>query len=177
LFVKTGPIASGVVSFSDFPNANVTVSNPSGGVLSYTSVTGSMSFVVAGCQVSIPDVSLGSHKVSEFKSQPYTSNPANVAVQLTNCPQTVPIRYQIDQMTGYANQAQSIVNVTGGASGVGVQLLDSSGAAPSPMGSQQLIGSGSLNYSLMFKARYYKTGATVSPGKANAVMGFTIFYQ
>ena len=177
VFVKMGPIASGVVGAIDVPTANVTVSNPPNGVLSYTTVTGSIKFVVAGCHISIPNVYMGSHKVSEFSSRPFSSNPADVNVQLTNCPQTVPIRYQMDQMTGYANQSQSIVNVTGGAVGVGVQLLDSSGAVPSPMGSQQLIGSGQLNYSLSFKARYYKTGSVVGAGKANAVMGFTLFYQ
>ncbi|MCY1432841.1 Fimbrial protein [compost metagenome] len=119
---------------------------------------------------------LGTHSTSEFSPNPYTAN-KNFTISLTNCPQTSQIRYQFDELTGYANQAQSIVNVTGGASGVGVQLLNADGSAPSPMGSPQLIGSGSLNYTLPFKARYFKTGSTITPGIANSAMAFTLTYQ
>ncbi|MFS2124594.1 fimbrial protein [Pseudomonas sp. Pseusp97] len=174
-FIKTGPIASGLISSANIPLAKAYLG--SGPTIFYLVVSGSVNFVVSGCQVSVPNVPLGTHEVSELSSNPYTANPSSFSVSLNNCPQTVPIRYQIDQITGYANQAQSVVNVTGGATGVGVQLLKSDGTTPSPMGSQQLIGSGSLGYTLSFKARYFKTGTTVGAGAANATMGLTLFYQ
>ncbi len=45
------------------------------------------------------------------------------------------------------------------------------------MATQQLIGTGQLNYTLNLKARYYQTAAIVGAGKANAIMGLILLYQ
>lgn len=137
--------------------------------------TGSVNITVLACQISIPNVSLGTHHVGEFASQPFSQS-VGFNVSLSNCP-TAPIRYQLDPMTSYANQAQSVVNVTGGATGIGIQLLDGAGQNPTPMGSSQALGSGSTSYTLPFKTRYFKTGSTVSGGGADASIGFTLIYQ
>lgn len=96
---------------------------------------------------------------------------------------------QVDPLTTPVNAANGVLSLTTGsdatghpmATGVGVQLLDSSGAPRALSTRQQVSGqlsaspNSSINISL--GARYLQTANTVTPGKANAVATYTIVYE
>jgi len=117
--------------------------------------------------------------MSEFQGVGSTTAPVPFSVQLTNCPQAGGVYYQMDAVNGYAAQPQSVVNLqSGGATGIGVQLLDSTGSTIVPMGTAQtLTTNGSLNYTIPFQARYYQTSSAVTAGVANTAMTITMTYQ
>ncbi|EPV3840253.1 fimbrial protein [Morganella morganii] len=66
---------------------------------------------------------------------------------------------------------------TGTATGVGIQLLYDS--QPLTLGTDVPVGSSSAggSFSVPLQARYYQTGNTITTGKANAVLTFTMTYQ
>lgn len=96
---------------------------------------------------------------------------------------------QVDPVTTPIDAANGVLSLATGtdamgrpmATGVGVQLLDSSGAPRALSTPQQLSNelsaapNSSINISL--GARYLQTANTVTAGKANAVATYTIIYQ
>lgn len=65
----------------------------------------------------------------------------------------------------------------GVATGVGIQVIDGQ-KAPVKYGEPALVGaSKDGDYVLPFTARYYQTGNTVTPGRANGTANFTIDYK
>lgn len=138
---------------------------------------------------STPDVQvpLGSHRKSEFKGAGYTTNAVSFNFALNNCPAGLggfgpAIQYKLDATTAVLNSSQSVVALdeTSGATGVGVQLLDGDGSV-FPLSTYKTFSGYSSatggTYSIPFKARYYQTAATVTPGKANSSMTVTMLYQ
>lgn len=179
-FVKTGPIASGKVNFTDLPTTAISVDKI------YTIITitpaGSVDLVVPSCLVNTPVVHLGTHNASEFRGiGTGTASATAFNVELEGCPQLVRISYRMDAVTGYADQAQSVVELEPGAmtaTGIGVQLLNEAGSAPHPMGSPLPVSpSGELSYTLAFKARHFQTASAIQGGQTSALMTITLLYD
>lgn len=140
-----------------------------------TQVTGS-----APCTTSNVTVNLGNHNASEFGGPGSTTAATDFTIELRNCPAGMRrIAYQIDPAAAIVpGTGNSVVTLSAGstATGVGVQLLDATGA-PVAMSTQLSIGDSGGSYTIALKARYYKTGATVGGGSANSAMTFTITYN
>ncbi|HEF4761901.1 TPA: type 1 fimbrial protein [Pseudomonas putida] len=178
-FIKTGPVGSGSVNAADIPQVSASISS-SGIVLYYLAASGSIHFTVPGCTVNAPTVPLGTHSVGEFTGPGYSSHSVDFNVTLSDCPTAGSIFYQLDSVNGYESLAQSIVKLQGGtgaASGIGVQVLNTTSLAPFPMGAPQPLVTGPSNFSLPFKARYYQMTSTVTTGVANAAIGITLTYN
>ncbi|EOI3567451.1 fimbrial protein [Cronobacter dublinensis] len=126
-------------------------------------------------------VSMGKIAKSVFSSVGATSTPTLFKIQLKNCPETVTsasITFGGTPDTNN-NNVLALKSETGVASGVGVQILDSS---ESPLNlltpsSDYSLESGDVTNDLQFGARYIATSATVTAGKANAVSTFTVVYN
>ena len=108
---------------------------------------------------------------------PDDANTRSFGIDLT-CDAGTKINFQID---GSAQDAsRGILNLTGGngsATGVGIQLLYKD--APLVLSSviNNGVVSGSGNYSILLKARYYQTTTNITTGTANASATFTLTYQ
>jgi major type 1 subunit fimbrin (pilin) len=74
----------------------------------------------------------------------------------------------------------AVIQNTGTAGGIGVQLSDRSGnsfvtGVPSPQAS--LAANGTQTLSFTYFAKYYQFGTTVTPGTVNATAQYTMTYQ
>lgn len=184
-FVKTGVITGGVVTVSGLAaQAGIDISpytNPSH--IADINLTGSATFVVLACTTPDVTVPMGPHPKSEFSGTGSTTTAVNFNIALNACPAGMnSIQYQIDPVTSVISNGQSVVALdnSSSAAGVGVQLLDGTGAA-FPLSTQNTFsgynaGTGG-SYTIPMRARYYQTSATVSPGPANTSMTFTMTYQ
>ena len=140
-----------------------------------TQVTGN-----SPCTASNVTVNLGNHAPTEFGGVGSTTAAIPFTIELRNCPAGMRrIAYQVDPATAVVpGTGNSVVALSAGsmATGVGVQLLDGTGA-PLAVASQQTVGDSGGSYSIALRARYYKTAATVTGGSANSAMTFTITYN
>jgi major type 1 subunit fimbrin (pilin) len=145
------------------------------------------------CTTPDVDVAMGSFKTTDFPTvgslSPGTA--ASVPIQLLNCPSGTPvdgtksgvihtIEYRIDPTSGTA--ATNVAALTPGessATGVGIQLFDSSGKVFPLSKEQTLSGYNSTaggDYTIPLTARYYATGQ-VTAGPANSTMTLTMLYE
>ena len=95
-----------------------------------------------------------------------------------NCSSGAVVRITLDTGTPVINKTGVIAPSSGGAGGVGVRLLDSSGVTPVQFGVAKEIGptpDGALLVN--YFAQYYQTGSTVSAGQLSATATFTLSYQ
>lgn len=145
-------------------------------------MSGSGLIVVPTCNVTTPNVNipLGTWDTASFTNVGSTSTSVPFAVSV-NCSggNTVFASINADPDSSQAGTIK-ITNSSGSASGVGIQLLDSSNtpldvSAGNVAGriTSALAGINTFNW----KARYIKTAATIAPGDANAVATVTLYYQ
>ncbi|EOE6860113.1 fimbrial protein [Cronobacter dublinensis] len=126
-------------------------------------------------------VTLGKISKSVFTAAGATSTPTMFKVQLKNCPETVTSASITFGGTPDSTNENilALKSETGVATGVGIQILDSS-AEPlnllAPSGDYPLE-SGTVTNDLEFAARYISTSDTVTAGKANGVSTFTVVYN
>lgn len=127
------------------------------------------------------NVELGKVSKTVFTGAGSTSTPTKFDIQLKNCPETVTTAaVNFGGTPDSDNNAMlSLTPDANAASGVAIQLLDSSNQpvnlySPS---SQYPLVSGSTVNDLTFTARYIQTQATVTAGLANAVSTFTVIYN
>jgi major type 1 subunit fimbrin (pilin) len=172
--ISTGQISSGQTDGKI--SATVTLDN-----LLVTQIT-IPSFQVISQACVTPDVivPMGQHLPSELAGGFTASVGFNIS--LNSCPAGMnSIQYRIDPMTAVLNSAQSVVALDSSstATGVGVQLLDGTGAV-FPISTLQTFSgynpSSGGNYTIPMRARYYRTG-TITPGPANTSMTITMQYQ
>ncbi|WP_432239427.1 fimbrial protein [Herbaspirillum robiniae] len=138
-----------------------TISNATGGTLS----------------VAMPSVS-----ASQFKAVGDVAGTTPFNVTLTNCPASVTkvaglfeLGPNVDTATGNLKIAAS---TTGPAGNVQVQLLDSTGAKVRANGGRTPsvdVSSGSATINML--SQYYATAATVTAGKTDTSVGFTVVYN
>ncbi len=75
-----------------------------------------------------------------------------------------------------ADAGRGLVEVSGGAAGVAIQILDWAGN-PVPLGTTIDYGRHGPGWDLPYSARYYQTSPGVTPGDANGAVTITLQYQ
>ncbi|MGH8779749.1 fimbrial protein [Paraburkholderia sp.] len=189
VLVKTGPIASGIMSGGVLFQAAVTVGPAGGGAavvrtdIPYKSFRVSPTIVtVLACSTPNVTVSMGSYKASAFTGKGSSTNPVSFDVALDRCPAGMTkIQYGFDAPGGVTDTVNGVIALTGStAAGIGLKLMDSSNAALKFDVQYQMSGYNAAtggSYTIPLKAAYYQTAASVTPGTANTVMTFTMTYQ
>lgn len=188
--VKTGTVSMGGVVSS----GSVIHVEPAGGYgdpyADYYAIT---PVTVVPLTCTTPDVSIpmGTFKTTDFPSVGSLSpNPAAFTIQLLNCPAGTAvsgtqaglihsIQYRIDPTNGTLATNVAALSGSPSASGVGIQLFNSSGAVFPLSTNTTLSGYNSTaggDYSISMTARYYRTG-TVAAGPANTTMTLSMTYQ
>lgn len=176
--VKTGTIANGtslqgpLASFKAGTSGNFIYD----AVINFAN---RLTFSAPACQVSTTSVNVALPKVTTQAFSGVGSVTGTTPFQIgLNCSSGATVRITLDTATPVAGKPGVIAPSSGGAGGVGVQLLDSSGVTPVQFGVAQTIGAtpnGAL--SVNYFARYYQTGSTVSTGLLGATATFTVSYQ
>lgn len=95
-----------------------------------------------------------------------------------NCNANTRVNLQVDGNAYDAAKGVLLVNnVSGAATGVGVQMLYNN--TPLPLGKVNSIGVVPIsgNYNIPLQARYYQTATTIMPGPANSTATFTLTYN
>lgn len=127
-------------------------------------------------------VQLGQVKTATLSEAGKTSSAVGFNIQLNDCDTTVAKTANIGFSGVNAGQPTVLAlesSSAGGATNVGVQVLDRSGAAVTFDGNFNDSGKFTLadgTNSLPFQARYYATGAA-TPGTANANANFKVQYE
>lgn len=128
-------------------------------------------------------VQLGQVRSAKLAKAGSTSTPVGFKIQLNDCDTTVATKASV-AFTGTAvNSANPTVlalqnSAAGGASNVGVQILDST-SIPLALNGATFSAAANLNDGtniIPFQARYYATG-TATAGTANADATFKVQYQ
>uniref|UniRef100_UPI0039EFDEBB fimbrial protein n=1 Tax=Bordetella sputigena TaxID=1416810 RepID=UPI0039EFDEBB len=133
------------------------------------------------CATRDVSVNMGEIPVSAFGGPGMTAGRKSFAIALRDCPPGIQsIEYTLDPTTQIISSDLSIVALeTGGAAiGVGLQLMDATGR-PVPLQQPVRFSSyvpGSASADIPLQAAYYQTAGTITPGKANAAVRFTITY-
>ncbi|WP_321952337.1 fimbrial protein [Paraburkholderia bannensis] len=162
--------------------------NPAAGVINF-SIT-PVAITVMTCTTPDVSVPMGTFKTTDFPGVGALSpNPAGFAIQLLNCPggtavsgtqagQIHSIQYRIDPTSGTLATNVAALSGSPSATGVGIELFNSSGAVFPLSTNTTLSGYNSASggsYSIPMTARYYRTGA-ITAGPANATMTLTVSY-
>jgi type 1 fimbria pilin len=174
-----GPLAAGTYttySGDDGKSMITTVLSGNG----ITIITPSCTVDTGSRSISVP---LGNVAIQRFRGMGSTAGDKPFKIQLNcqpgqNAQNHVYLR--MDAAQDPATSAPGVLKVTGGANiagGVGIQVLDKD-AAPVPFGDDVLVGpSKDGAYVLPYTARYYQTGGTVTPGRADGTATFTLSYK
>lgn len=137
--------------------------------------------IIQPCVIAVDPttVTLPTVATSAFAGAGATPGTTAFQISLTNCPTGNQLSITLNTGSPQPGTTSVIQNTaaTGPATGVGVQLLDGAGnpitfGNPIPEGS---IPGATVN--LPFAARYYQTGAAVTPGAVTAVATYTLTYQ
>ncbi|WP_225610210.1 fimbrial protein [Pseudomonas sp. PDM19] len=180
--VKYGPLTNGggVIPAATILRAAI---DPAGGQTQVQWQTTATTIVVGACETPNVSVPLGKHLRAEFSGIGSYTRSTNFNISVNNCPAGMSsIQYKLDPTTTVVNSSQSVVAVdsTSTATGVGIQLLDSSGAV-FPLSSYKTFANYNAatggSYSIPLQARYYQTGASIDVGTANTAMTLTMRYQ
>ncbi|MFY0480738.1 fimbrial protein [Achromobacter marplatensis] len=186
-YLNTAP-AGGVISAQALMKGRIaTRSGPMGTHIEYGNFDNYISIpnieiTVGTCSTSDQDIALGDHTQSSFVRAGYTTKPTYFSLKLDNCSAGMSrIRYRLDATTTIINPAQGVValDATSAAKGLGVQLLDGKGD-PYKFGQWTTVGeyTGQAgSFSIPFRARYYQTASTVSPGPAGVSMILMMSYE
>jgi len=176
--VKTGPIADG--SFLQGQLASFKAGNPGNYILdAVITLANRLTFTAPACtaNASVINVALPTVTTQAFTGVGSVTGLKSFQIALT-CSSGATVRITLDTTTPVAGKPGVIAPSSGSTSGIGVQLLDSSGMTPVSFGVPRVIGAtpnGVLNVD--YVARYYQTGATVSAGSLGATATFTLSYQ
>lgn len=193
-FVTTGTVQAGTVSYAgmvgsvgmvDYLQGTYPVTPLHGPIDSAPiGFSGGPTFIVAACATPNVHVPMGRWPQGNFSGVGHTTGTVPVTISLNDCATGMnSITYRIDPVTTVVDAAQSVValDASSSATGVGVQLLDSTGNQSFPLQTwtafpdyNSAMGG---SYTIPLNARYYQTGTTVSPGLANTAMTFTMQYQ
>ncbi|WEN15218.1 fimbrial protein [Rhodanobacter sp. AS-Z3] len=138
-----------------------------------------LTFTAPACQVSTSNINVTLPTVTGQAFSGVGSVTGTTPFQIgLICSKGAIVRVTLDTATPVAGKPGVIAPSSGGSSGVGVQVLDSSGTTPVSFGVAKTIGAtpnGALSVS--YFARYYQTGATVGTGLLGATATFTLSYQ
>ncbi|MFC5527347.1 fimbrial protein [Rhodanobacter ginsengisoli] len=141
-------------------------------------ITNTTTFVAPACTVTTKSITVTLPAVSNvnFSGVGSVAGTTPFAIGLT-CSSGTTLRIQLDSPAAVAGKPGVIAPSSGGANGIGVQLLDSTGTAVN-FGSAQTVGATpNGNLSVNYFARYFQTGTPVGAGAVQASATFTLSYQ
>lgn len=176
--VKTGPIADG--SSLQGQLASFKAGTPGNYIFdAVITLANQLTFTAPSCtaNASVINVTLPTVTNQAFSGVGSVTGATPFQIALT-CSGGATVRITLDTTTPVAGKPGVIAPSSGSTSGIGVQLLDSSGVTPVSFGVPTVIGAtpnGALNVN--YVARYYQTGATVGAGSLGATATFTLSYQ
>jgi type 1 fimbria pilin len=138
-----------------------------------------LTFAAPACQVNTTNITVTLPTVTSqaFSGAGSVAGTTPFQIGLV-CSSGAIVRITLDTATPVAGKPGVIAASSGGASGLGVQVLDSSGTTPVQFGVPDTIGAtpnGAL--SVNYYARYYQTGSAVGAGLLGATATFTLSYQ
>ncbi|MDP9913548.1 major type 1 subunit fimbrin (pilin) [Variovorax boronicumulans] len=194
-YIKTGPTSAGLATFGQplielRHSINGTMTRANWGFNAWPlNLEGHPT-----CTAQDLTVDMGKHKSSAFTGIGTASALVKTFAISVTCPPemrgtiagvggtSVNIGYLFSAPAGLSVPAQGVVALSSGstATGVGLQLRDGA-AVPLQFGKRYTLQG--YNYktgstlAIQLQAAYYQTGATVSPGTADAVVTFTLDYQ
>ncbi|MCP1373099.1 fimbrial protein [Dyella lutea] len=177
--VKTGTIADGS-TLSMGPLVSFEAGSGGSGSIydAVINLANSLTFTAPACQVSTPnvDVTLPTVSSGAFSGVGSVTGATPFQIRL-QCSSGATVRITMTTGTPVGGQTGVIAPSSGTTTGVGVQVLSSSGN-PVQFGTAAVIGATpngtmTVNYS----ARYFQTAATVGPGTLGATATFTLSYQ
>ncbi|WP_407309199.1 fimbrial protein [Pseudomonas sp. nanlin1] len=189
-FVKTGPIAPGPQSFNNtlfFETFVTPVVNK------VNEARFSATIIQAQCDltanpVNPAPVQLGQWPAADFTGEGYFTDATDFNITLNNCVDdpnngVAAAHLRLDGAHGSTPVAPDIGVLSlasdASATGVGIQILRAD-STPMPLLAEVDFGSiptGSNNMVIPLKARYYQTGPTVTRGRANGALSFTVSYK
>ncbi len=188
---------SGPVSAGQIPSSVIASLRPTGGQGSNTGynfntaqgtwqpirfmLNGAVNVVPTTCTTSDVSVNMGTVAGSHFKGVGTTAAKQSFSLSLNNCPSGInSVSYRIDPVNAIVDSGNAVMALnSGGATGVGIQLLDSTGK---PLKLQTAIPftgykTSGGNFSIPLQAAYYQTNSTINNGTANSAATFTFTYQ
>lgn len=176
--MKKNLIAAGIVAVSILSAASAV--SAADGQVNFKGEIIDSACVVANTPASPLDVTLGQVSKTSFSAAGDTAAATKFSLKLSNCPATVTkasVKFD-GTAAGGDNSVLALTKDTGVATGVGIQLMDSSNTVlplATASASYPLVSTGVNN--LDFTARYVSTAATVTAGPANSVANFTVVYN
>ena len=137
----------------------------------------------SGCSVATSSlsrqVSLGLTPQTDFTGVGTTSKSIPFNIDLIGCSANSNVKVTLSDTSGglSPNKPGVLALIPGGATGVGIQLLDAANT-PIPLNTPFDVGQ-TVNdtFSFQLKARYYQTEATMTTGPANSTANFTMTYD
>jgi major type 1 subunit fimbrin (pilin) len=185
--VTPGVISGGVVAISGWAaNGNSTTGTPGAaqpGIQKSYYLT-STTIETAACETPDVTVNMGKPMLSTFTGVGHTTPTVAFDVSINACPaggltkvqyQFIPVNAVVD-----ANNGLLALSSTSTATGIALQLKDGSDAPLKFNTLYTLAGYSSAaggSYKVPLKAAYRQTAATVTPGRADAALTFTMIYQ
>lgn len=144
-------------------------------------LTSPVTFASPSCSIATDPtvVTLNPVLSSQFGGPGSTAADKQFVVALTQCTAGVDVAITLDATTpaGF-NDSQGVIESTGTASGVGVQLLKSNGSSAVHFNTSFGVGTMSAGSNdIKLYARYYQTGTSVSGGTVEATATYTLTYQ
>jgi type 1 fimbria pilin len=133
---------------------------------------------VATSSLSIP-VSLGFTPQTDFTGVDTFSQSIPFNIDLIGCSANSNVKVTLSDTSGglSPNKPGVLALIPGGATGVGIQLLDATNT-PITLDTEWGVGqTAGTNFSFQLKARYYQTEATMTNGPANSTANFTMTYD
>ncbi|HHR1267922.1 TPA: fimbrial protein [Klebsiella oxytoca] len=152
------------------------------GKINFTGTVIDSACTVTNSESSPLSVNLGKVAKNAFSGAGSTAAPTKFTIQLKDCPDTVSsatVKFDGTPFDG-DNSVLALTSEDGVATGVGVQISDSSQKVLplSQASSQYALTTTTDNINnLEFVARYVATSATITAGPANANASFTINYN
>lgn len=176
--VKTGTIADGTALQGQLASFKAGTS----GNFIYDAVinlANRLTFAAPACTVNATTVNVALPTITRQALAGVDSVTGTTPFQISlNCSSGATVRITLDTATPVAGKQGVIAPSSGSTSGVGVQVLDSSGVTPVTFGVPKVVGATpNGNLSVNYFARYYQTGATVGAGLLGATATFTLSYQ
>lgn len=200
-FIKIGPVGAGTISAANLPTLQYVAGNNQL-IVQNGGASGSFSIVARTCTTPDVTVDMGTHFTNELKGVGTSTPSVDASFTLHSCPAFYgypsitanngsigsgslgpnSVDYKLDPTTSVIDGNNGIFALaSGGATGMGIQLLNSSDA-PIKLSTRQASGLtlttvDGASYTVPLKARYYQTAGTVTAGQANSAITVTLYYN
>ncbi|CDL85282.1 fimbrial protein [Xenorhabdus szentirmaii] len=181
-FVRGNNFHPGIFNFSDVPDLCI---NKDGKAVFKVRLTGTLTIKEPTCTViDPPPVDMKSHGINEFTGKGSGTRWEDASIVLTKCQYAPSLSISISPVNGANNPKEGIMEIDSSgdaAKGIGIQLrYDLTGNSFVEFGKKHKLNksiSAGSGIKIPLSARYIQTEDSVSPGKANGRVTYTISYK